>query len=59
MSFDLSDRIVFNSDIISHTNAEIKFSMLDKNSNLLIFSKTKQDVQKLMECDDLPNSRLN
>ena len=55
--FDLSDRISFESEIISETNAEIKFIMLDKNKNLLIFPCSNEDANQIMVCDGLLNSR--
>jgi len=39
------------------SESELKFTMLDKNGNLLIFPKTKEDAQKIMLCGSLLSSR--
>lgn len=51
--FDRSDCISFDSKIIEITNAEIKFTKLDKFKNLLIFPKSYEDVEAIMNCEDL------
>jgi hypothetical protein len=50
---DRSDFIEFNKSIMSITNAEIKFTMMDKNQNLLIYPKNEKDISIIMKCDDL------
>ncbi len=57
MPFDLSDRIALNNGIMSESSCDLKFTMLDKNRNLLIFPKTKEDAHKIMICDSLLNRR--
>jgi hypothetical protein len=55
--FDLSDRIALNNGIMSDSESELKFTMLDKNGNLLIFPKTKEDAKKIMLCESLLSAR--
>ena len=42
---------------MSDSSCDLKFTMLDKNGNLLIFPKTKEDAHKIMLCDSLLNRR--
>jgi hypothetical protein len=53
--FNRSNFIEFDNKITSTTNAGIKFTMLDKKGNLLIFPKTTSDADKIMKCDQLFN----
>ncbi len=51
--FNRSNFIEFDNNITSTTNAGIKFTMLDKKGNLLIFPKSTPDAEKIMKCDQL------
>ena len=51
--FDRSDYITFDNHIIEASAAEIRFTKLDKYNNLLIFPKSFEDVDLLMNCKDL------
>lgn len=51
--FDRSNFIEFDSEIMEKTKARIKFTMLDRNNNLLIFVESLLDVERIMDCGDL------
>lgn len=51
--FDRSNFIEFDSEIIEKTISRIKFTMLDRNNNLLIFVESVLDVERIMDCEDL------
>jgi uncharacterized protein YdcH (DUF465 family) len=56
-NFDLSKRIEIENEIYTETGAEINFIMLDKYKNLLIFPMSKEDAQKIMNCETFLDSR--
>ena len=51
--FDRTNFIEFDSKIIELTKADVKFTKLDKNGNLLIFLHSRTDVEKIMNSNSL------
>ena len=51
--FNRSDYIEFDSEISEKTGAEIKFTKLDKNGNLLIFPRSSEGADLILNCKDL------